>query len=53
MCKEVYDWEYENGMRWGFTTSLVCNRGSVASAYWEATKNKYGAFDQSMCDDFP
>ncbi|KAG8163652.1 hypothetical protein KVR01_006949 [Diaporthe batatas] len=40
----------EPSIEWKFTTWLSCNAGAIASAYWEATKNKYGAMDQSGCN---
>jgi hypothetical protein len=30
---------------WNFTNGSGCNKGMVQSAWWEATKNKYGAID--------
>jgi hypothetical protein len=32
-------------MIWKFTTGVGCNAGDVGSAWWRATKNKFGAID--------
>lgn len=36
-------------MEWAFDSSLFCNAGHVASGFWAATHNKYGAMDQRLC----
>lgn len=33
------------GVEWKFTVIRGCNSGMVESAFWGATKNKYGAID--------
>lgn len=40
---------YEKGLEWGFTVGYGCNVGCVQSAFWEATKNKFGGLDVSQC----
>jgi hypothetical protein len=32
-------------MHWQLNISLLCNAGMVHSAWWEATRNKWGAID--------
>lgn len=40
---------HEKGLEWGFTVGYGCNVGCVQSAFWEATKNKFGVLDVSEC----
>ena len=43
---EGYDGQ-DYDMIWSFGTMSICNPGMVESAWWEATKNEWGAID---CD---
>lgn len=40
---------YKKGLDWSFTVGLGCNPGCVESAFWGATKNKFGALEMSKC----
>lgn len=40
---------YDKGLEWSFTAGLGCDVGCVQSAFWEATRNKYGALDITEC----
>lgn len=40
---------HPKGLEWGFTVGYGCDLGCVQSAFWEATKNKFGALDVSEC----
>lgn len=40
---------WDDILAWKFTVGLGCNPGCVESAFWGATKFKYGKLDQSAC----
>lgn len=40
---------YEKGLEWKFRVGLGCDVGCVQSAFWEATRNKFGALDLYKC----
>lgn len=40
---------YEKGLEWRFRVGLGCDVGCVQSAFWEATRNKFGALDLYKC----
>ncbi|KAK2059163.1 hypothetical protein LY76DRAFT_653653 [Colletotrichum caudatum] len=39
-CEEA---AYNGDLKWYFKTTLACNSGMVHGAFWEATRNSYGA----------
>ncbi|KAK2030143.1 hypothetical protein LX32DRAFT_651830 [Colletotrichum zoysiae] len=39
-CQEA---DYKGDLNWYFKTTLACNSGMVHGAFWEATRNGYGA----------
>lgn len=49
-CKHAEVIKNESAIEWKFTTQAFCNGGAIASAYWEVTRNSYGAMDQSKCN---
>lgn len=49
-CEEAEVVKNETAIEWKFTTAATCNAGAIASAYWEVTRNEYGAMDQSKCN---
>lgn len=49
-CGEAEVVKGETAIEWKFTTQATCNAGAIASAYWEVTRNEYGAMDQSGCN---
>lgn len=40
---------HEKGLEWSFTAGMGCDVGCVQSAFWEATRNKFGSLDVSQC----
>ena len=40
---------FDHWLEWRFEVPLGCNVGAVASGFWTATFNKYGAMDQRGC----
>lgn len=40
---------FDDILLWTFQAGLGCNAGAVASGFWEATHNKFGAMDQRAC----
>ncbi|KAK1979990.1 hypothetical protein LZ30DRAFT_751024 [Colletotrichum cereale] len=44
-CEDNSDDGGEKVLNWGFTLTMLCDPGCVESAWFEATRNRYGALN--------